>query len=87
MKYITKRQVLRWKIPTCQFLKEMFYSGTDSEPGFYNASDFELKFMHRFRFAENYAFNNHVLFRSTLYKWESFADFVLFKKIEFEIEN
>ena len=30
---------------------------------------------------------NHVLFRSTLYKWESFADFVLFKKIEYEIEN
>ena len=87
MKCITTRQVLRWKIPTCPFLKEMFENGADLEPVFYNASDFELKFMHRFRFAENYAFKNHVLFCSTVYKWESFADFVLFKKIEFEVEN
>ena len=43
--------------------------------------------MHLFRFAENYAFNNHVFLRSTLYKWERFAEFVLFRKIEFEIEN
>ena len=63
MKYITKRQVLRQKTPTCQFLKEMFDNGTDLEPVFYNASDFELKFMHRFRFAENSAFKHHVLFR------------------------
>ena len=87
VEYIAKRQVLRWRIPTCQFLKEMSYNGTDLEPGFYNASDFEIKFMHRFKFAENYAFKNHVLFRFTLYKWENFADFVLFKKIEFEIEK
>ena len=80
---------MRLKIPTCQFLKEMFHNGTYLEPGIYNdnASDFDSKFMHRFRFEENYAFNNHVLFRSTLYKWESFADFVLFKKREFETEN
>ena len=87
MKYITKRQGLCWKFPTCQFLKEMFHNGTDLEPVFYNAADFESEFMHRFRFAENYAFKNHVLFCSILYKWESFAAFVLSKKIEFEIEN
>ena len=86
MKCITTRQVLRWKIPTCQFLKGMFDNGADLEPVFYNASDFELKFMHRFRFAENYAFKNHVLFRSTVYKWESFADFVLLKRLNLKLK-
>ena len=27
-----KRQVLRWKNPTCRFLKEIFNNGTDFEP-------------------------------------------------------
>ena len=59
MKKVTKREVLRWKLPTCQFLKEMFYNGTDSEPRFLQryrfwteifTDDFELKCIHCFRF-------------------------------------
>ena len=64
----------------------------------YLNSDVKVKVLQRVRFwSKIYALFHilkktmpsriYVLFRSTLYKWEFFAGFVLFKKLDYENEN